>query len=209
MIGTIQKIIKAILDKLFTSLGLVHKKGTILFLGLDNAGKTTFLHKLQTNKALRNYFPPTQRAHEESFTHEGITFHAWDIGGHEAVRHLWEDYVCNVQGVLFLIDAVDVNRLEEVKDELDALIHDSVLLNVDKDDDTTHGPIPLAIMLNKCDDGRAVSNELIAQQIGYLDEIIPFYQEKLGSTDCIKMFRMSVYRGEGYQEALRWIATFL
>jgi GTP-binding protein SAR1 len=35
------------------------------------------------------------------------------MGGHEAVRHMWEDYVCECSAVLFLLDAADSVRLEE------------------------------------------------------------------------------------------------
>jgi len=198
---------------------LYTKKGTILFLGLDNAGKTTLLHKLKTN-SLFNAFPPTNRAHLESFSFGGIQFAGWDLGGHEAVRHLWEDYVCEASAIMFLVDAADWVRLEEVRDELDALIGDQVLMNGHgHGHGHGHGQIPLAIMLNKCDLVEAQGSEDIANAIGYSDIVQQYYNiqnvneeeadSNVNEEERVKMFRMSVYRGQGYQEAFRWIASFL
>lgn len=210
--------IQSFITNILTALGLIHKKGTILFLGLDNAGKTTLLHKLKTN-SLFNAFPPTNRAHLESFSFGGIQFAGWDLGGHEAVRHLWEDYVCEASAIMFLVDAADWARLDEVRDELDALIGDQVLMN-GHINGNGHGKIPLAIMLNKCDLVEAQGSEDIANAIGYSDIVQQYYRLQNGNEEetdkniqeeeeRVKMFRMSVYRGQGYQEAFRWIASFL
>ena len=121
-----------------------------------------------------------------------MKFQAWDLGGHEAVRHLWEDYVCESSAVLFLIDAVDSNRLEEAGFELDALIGEKICSG-----------LPIAILLNKCDLEEAGSTADICQQIQY-DEL-----RKMQGEDKIAVFRISVLRGEGYQAALRWVSGFL
>lgn len=188
--NAIIKYLQEIFTTLLQSLGLSHKEGSILLLGLDNAGKTTFLHKLKT-QTIQN-FAPTERANVESFHMQGIRFAGWDLGGHEAVRHLWEDYVCEASAVMFLVDAGDVGRLEECRGELDALVGEGVLKGV-----------PLAILLNKCDLVEAQGSEFIANEIGYGD-VLDMHGE-----DLVAIFRMSVYRGEGYQDAFRWIASFL
>ena len=129
-------------DTLWRSLGLYGKEGRLLVLGLDNAGKTTLLYALQKGESSRP-FPPTDRPTLNSFRIGSIDFTAWDLGGHEAVRHLWEDYVSEtVSAVLYLIDATDSDRLEETAYELDALIAENT---------TLLGNIPVAILLNKCD----------------------------------------------------------
>ena len=188
--GGILSYFKSFLQSLLRSLGLYQKSGTILLLGLDNSGKSTFLHKLRTNSILS--FPPTERPHVETFHAEGVTFAGWDLGGHEAVRHLWEDYVCEASAVLFLVDASDSTRLVEVGEELDALVHDGIIEDV-----------PLAILLNKCDLESALPSQYIAESIWFEEVVKRHGEEKIG------MFRMSVLRGEGYQDAIRWVASFL
>ena len=51
--------------------------------GLDNAGKSTLLHKLCSNEV--RAFVPTTKAHAKTFSLGSITFTAWDLGGHEQV----------------------------------------------------------------------------------------------------------------------------
>lgn len=179
------------LDVLLSSLGLGGKEGSILLLGLDNAGKTTLLHRLRTGETC--HFPPTDRPYRaEKFSYQGITFQAWDLGGHEAVRHLWEDYVCECSAVVFLIDSVDNDRLEEAEYELDNLIGEKTLAG-----------LPVALLFNKCDLPDSISSQEIFERIKY-DEL-----QKMHGKDNIAAFRISVLRGEGYQQALRWVANFL
>lgn len=179
------------LENFFQSIGLKGKEGTLLLLGLDNAGKSTLVHRLRTG-SIRNY-PPTDRPSlTEKFTYRGITFQAWDLGGHEAVRHLWGDYVCECKAILFLIDAADTERLEEAGYELDALIADGVIEG-----------LPVAILLNKCDLQEAASSAQICEKIQYQDIV------SMHGVDKVRVFRISVLRGEGYEEAFKWLSSFL
>jgi len=192
--GSLYETWRSLLDTLWKALGFFEgKEGSLVVLGLDNAGKTTMLHRLRTGGDVRS-FPPTDRPHqtEEFETTQGIKFRAWDMGGHEAVRHLWEDYVCESSAVLFLIDAVDAKRFEEAAFELDALIGEKVVQD-----------LPVAILLNKCDLDEAVTTEEICQKIQYED------LRRMQGKDKIAVFRMSVLKGEGYQDAFRWVAGFL
>ena len=182
---------RSLWNSLWTALGFDGKNGTLLLLGLDNAGKTTLLHRLRTGDV--RSFPPTDRPHQtEKFSFQGITFQAWDLGGHEAVRHLWEDYVCECSAVLFLLDAADSARLEEAGFELDALIGEKIVDN-----------IPIAIMCNKCDMEDALPSKEIQSRLDYEN------LKKMQGEDMINMFRISVLRGEGYQAAFRWISNHL
>jgi GTP-binding protein SAR1 len=184
---------RSLLDTLWKALGFEGKEGSLVVLGLDNAGKTTLLHRLRTGGDVRS-FPPTDRPHQtEKFECQNIKFQAWDMGGHEAVRHLWEDYVCECSAVLFLIDAADTKRLEEASFELDALIGEKIVKG-----------LPVAILLNKCDlEDEAMSTTEICKRIQYGD------LQRMQGEDNISIFRISVLRGEGYQSAFRWIADFL
>ena len=167
------------------------KEGTLLLLGLDNAGKTTLLHRLRTGDV--KHFPPTDRPyHSDKFSFQGLTFQAWDLGGHEAVRHIWEDYACECSAVIFLVDATDTTRFEEAGFELDALIGEKLVEG-----------IPIAVLFNKCDLPAAVSSRDICDRMNF-DELT-----KLHGKDMVQAFRISVLRGEGYQQAFRWVANFL
>lgn len=197
---TIYETWRSLVDSLWKALGFFEgKEGSLVVLGLDNAGKTTMLYRLRTGGEVRS-FPPTDRPQQTKqfeTSANGIKFRAWDLGGHEAVRHLWEDYVAcgndTKSAVLFLIDASDPARFDEAGFELDALIGEKVVEG-----------LPVAVLLNKCDLlQEAASTAEVCKAIHY------DYLRKIQGGDKIAVFRMSVLKGEGYQAAFRWIAEFL
>lgn len=49
---------------------------------------------------------------------------AWDLGGHEAVRYLWFDFLSDSHAIVFMIDGADGERLEEAHWELSELLSD-------------------------------------------------------------------------------------
>ncbi|KAI5625542.1 ADP-ribosylation factor-like protein 4A, partial [Silurus asotus] len=98
----------------------------ITILGLDSAGKTTVLYRLQFNEFVNTV--PTKGFNAEkvrvALRHSGtVTFHFWDVGGQEKLRPLWKSYTRCTDGVVFVVDSVDAERMEEAKTELHKLAH--------------------------------------------------------------------------------------
>ena len=109
-------------------LGFFQKSANIIFLGLDNAGKTTMLLMLQTDRIAET--DSTYHPHQAEVTIGNINFNTYDLGGHKAARKTWTDYCGTLDGIIFMIDAADQNRLAESKAELDKLLEMPELANV-------------------------------------------------------------------------------
>ena len=121
------------------------KSATVATVGLDNAGKSTLLHRLATGSVAE--LPPTETASSRTFTAGNVRFKAWDLGGHESWRKLWETFVLGAHGVIFLVDSVAAERVDEARDELDGIfdvVAEQVLAG-------TAGAIPIAVLFNKRD----------------------------------------------------------
>ncbi len=173
------------------SLGLVNKKAKIVFLGLDDAGKTTLLLRLKED--VMKQMDPTQQPYSEELTMGKITFKAWDLGGHEAARKTWRNYVSDVDGIIYLVDSSNSKRFEESRIELQGILEMPELEKV-----------PIVILGNKIDKAGAVPENELREALS-----IEAKNEWNKGGRPIDIFMCSVAKKKGYAEGFKWLSTFL
>eukprot|EP01018_Ginkgo_biloba_P033881 Gb_14375 [translate_table: standard] len=143
--------IARILDKYAVSCGA--KEIRIMMVGLDGAGKTTILYKLKLGECVRTV--PTIGFNVETVRFKNLCFTVWDIGGQDKIRHLWRQYMVNAQGLIFVLDSCDRERLKKAKHELEKLMSYPELES-----------LKLLVLANKHDIPTAVEVDEAAERLG-------------------------------------------
>jgi small GTP-binding protein len=69
----------------------------------------------------------------ETVEYKNISFTVWDVGGQDKIRPLWRHYFQNTQGLIFVVDSNDRERIGEAREELMRMLaedelRDAVLL---------------------------------------------------------------------------------
>jgi len=101
------------------------KQMRILMVGLDAAGKTTILYKLKLGEIVTTI--PTIGFNVETVEYKNISFTVWDVGGQDKIRPLWRHYYQNTQGLIFVVDSSDRERIQESHDELHKMLNEDEL----------------------------------------------------------------------------------
>ena len=121
--------------------------------GLDGAGKTTVLYQLEMSELVKTI--PTIGFNVETLDYKGLTFTIWDVGGQDKIRVLWKHYYQNTDGIIFVVDCNDTDRVEKNEEVLKLMLNEEEL----KDSD-------LLVMANKQDLSGSLSPTEITEQIG-------------------------------------------
>ena len=176
-------------------LGLAKKSGKLLMLGLDNAGKTTLLQMLKCDKVSQPV--PTLHPTSESLSLGGINFTTYDLGGHEQARRVWKEYFPAIDAIVFLVDCADHYRINEAREELEALLGDEQIAGV-----------PIVIMGNKIDKHNALSEAQLSDALGITQHRTGKGQKNEYARP-LELFMVSVIQRHGYGSAFNWLADYL
>ncbi|ODQ52682.1 ARF/SAR superfamily [Saitoella complicata NRRL Y-17804] len=153
-------------------------------LGLDAAGKTTILYKLKLNQSVTTI--PTVGFNVETVTYKNVKFNVWDVGGQDKIRPLWRHYYTGTQGLIFVIDSQDRDRIDEARTELHRIISDREMKES-----------LLLVFANKQDLGGAMTPSEVTErlQLGKLKERLWYVQPSCATS------------GEGLFEGLAWLSN--
>lgn len=121
----------------------------VVIIGLDSAGKTSLLYRLKLREFVKTI--PTKGFNTEKIrvamgASRSISFQVWDVGGQEKLRPLWKSYTRRTDGMVFVVDSTEVERMEEARVELHKITRTS-----------ENQGVPVLILANKQDLDSALS----------------------------------------------------
>lgn len=81
---------------------------------------------------VRNPSFPALTSHRPGFNvetveYKNISFTVWDVGGQDKIRPLWRHYFQNTQGIIFVVDSNDRDRVVEAREELQRMLNEDEL----------------------------------------------------------------------------------
>ncbi|KAI7828474.1 ADP-ribosylation factor family-domain-containing protein [Kickxella alabastrina] len=163
----------------------------ILMVGLDAAGKTTILYKLKLGEIVTTI--PTIGFNVETVEYGSISFTVWDVGGQDKIRPLWRHYFQNTQGIIFVVDSNDRDRIVEARDELQRMLNEDELRDA-----------KLLIFANKQDLPNAMTAAEITEKLG-----IASMSQSQSSPRQWFIQSTCATTGDGLYEGLEWLKNNL
>ncbi len=101
---------------------------------------------------------PTPGVNHELFQYEGNEIHFYDLGGNKCVREYWKYYYEKVDGIIYVLDINDKERLEESNEVIQVLLKEERLLNV-----------PILFYGNKCDLTKGLDKDEINKKLKFYE----------------------------------------
>ena len=158
----------------------------IIILGMQNAGKTTILYRLSLGQLVKT--TPTIGSNVEELTYNNVKFQAWDLGGQESTRSVWDVYYMNTDAIVYVIDSIDDEYYEESKTQFHKMLNNPALKNA-----------TILIFANKQDlPGAKTVNKLI-EDYGF-DKI---------KSHIWHIQSCSALKGEGLVTGIKWLSEQL
>ncbi len=158
----------------------------LLILGLDNAGKTTILHRLHSSTPVQTL--PTIGFEVETVHVKNLKLQVWDLGGQSSIRPYWRCYYAHTNAVIYVVDSNDRERLSDAKHELKMLLGEDDLAGV-----------PVLVFANKQDLPGAMKSAEVAEGIGLA-----------GVKDrAYSIYASSALKGDGIKEGIDWVVDMI
>jgi ADP-ribosylation factor-like protein 5B len=153
---------------------------------MQNAGKTTILYRLSLGQLVKT--TPTIGSNVEELTYNNVKFQAWDLGGQESTRSVWDVYYMNTDAIVYVIDSIDDEYYEESKTQFHKMLNNPALKNA-----------TILIFANKQDlPGAKTVNKLI-EDYGF-DKI---------KSHIWHIQSCSALKGEGLVTGIKWLSEQL
>ncbi|THG09863.1 hypothetical protein TEA_008682 [Camellia sinensis var. sinensis] len=124
----------------------------------------------------------------EKVQYKNVIFTVWDVGGQEKLRPLWRHYFNNTDGLIYVVDSLDRERIGKAKQEFQTIIADPFMLNS-----------VILVFANKQDMKGAMTPMEVCEGLGLYD--LKNRKWHMQGTCALK--------GDGLYEGLDWLSSTL
>ncbi|TYJ21197.1 hypothetical protein E1A91_A08G049000v1 [Gossypium mustelinum] len=220
---------------ILASLGLWQKEAKILFLGLDNAGKTTLLHMLKDERLVQHQ--PTQSPHRKNLVLGKLSskLSTWEVirllagSGKITMLSCIALQLCSLLLVNFHEDFSKVDNTKSI--EIDPSVRhgmvDAVVYLVDAYDkerfaeskkeldallsDESLANVPFLILGNKIDIPYAASEDELRYHLGLTNFTTGKGKVNLADSNVrpLEVFMCSIVRKMGYGDGFKWMSQYI
>ena len=167
----------------------------LIIVGLDGAGKTTFLEQSKTmftdRKGLHpDKIVPTVGLNIGRIVVGRLEMLFWDLGGQATLRTIWPQYYAESHAVVWVLDSADADRFQDARQELQAVLGSPLLAGK-----------PLLLLVNKQDLATARGPR----------ELEEYFRPTMASDEARRWSVRGICArsGEGVHDGLDWLAGVL
>ncbi|XP_030636640.1 ADP-ribosylation factor-like protein 11 [Chanos chanos] len=164
-----------------------HKSTHVVLMGLDSAGKSTLLFRLQQGVVMET--SPTVGFNVATVELDKKTsLTVWDVGGQGIMRANWRYYLEGCKALVFVVDSSDQTRMGEAKKALKKVLSDENMRGV-----------PLMVLANKKDLPNSMTIRQVSDQLD-----LPSYKDREWEIQAC-----SALQGLGLQQAFLSVAKLI
>jgi len=120
----------------------------------------------------------------ENVEYRNLHMTIWDVGGQDRIRVLWKHYYHGTDALIFVVDSNDHERLAEARNELNAFLSDSNMVDA-----------LVLVFANKMDLPGALSGSAVAEAMSLNSRRETWYIQPLSAVTSI-----------GVTEGLEWLS---
>jgi len=154
------------------------KPKRLLMVGLDASGKTTMLWTMQMGEVVTTI--PTIVTVSNPKLHMTVL----DVGGNDKIRPLWRHLYQGSEGLIFVVDSNDRDRIDQCRNELEIMCAEDALRS-----------LPLLVFANKQDLPNAMTVVEVSEALGL--------REGMGRLWHVQPSNAT--RREGLEEGMTWL----
>ncbi|XP_069320337.1 ADP-ribosylation factor-like protein 13A [Eulemur rufifrons] len=168
---------------------------TILFIGLDNSGKTVLIEEFQ--RLLPSRIDNCTQSGLTTLLLDEYEVSIYDLNGDRKGREMWPNYYARANGLVFVLDSSDIERMQEAKIILTRLLADKRVAGK-----------PILLLANKQDKKNALQPCDIIEYL-LLKRLVNQYDALCRVEPCSAMQNLTRRNHEPIIKGLRWLLAVI